>query len=224
MTAPRIRSLVPNNIMATCMSHPIYSRLSGFGWTMVPLAPFRIERIAYQSRSIIAAHRSAKGARRAAMAFDSAEPVVRLDEGTASLDEVLELVRGVDCDYWRVETSVYSVRWPDGFAVSSISDPPGFEFVGPEGILLFLQGPFERQNLPALAEMAVLGQSIAAIGPNWVQLGYLLEGTPWQQTHHVVPYGTDFVVVTSQAPLKMRVLADAACSGVAESLTPFRPG
>src|SRR5438445_1255340 len=140
------------------MSHSVYARLSGFGWTLLPGAPFRFERVPHRPRLILVEHRTADGPRRAMLDFD--DPAVELAEGTSRLEEVLEFTEGPNFDHWRMVTSVYSVRWPEGFAVGSTTDPPGFDFIGPNGTLIYLQGPFDCSHVPPFEEMASPEQQI----------------------------------------------------------------
>lgn len=200
------------------MSQHVYARLSGFGWTVLPLAPFRFERVPHQPKVILVEHQSAEGPRRAKLDFERGLPAVKLADGTDRLEDILELLEGPDVDHWKIETSVYSVRWPEGFVIRSTAEPPGFDLAGPSGTLIFLQGPFDRQNLPPLAEMVGPEQSIYRLGTNWIELAYEYEGEHWRQTHRVVDYGSDAVVVTSQAPESWDVLVSSVADRVAESL------
>jgi hypothetical protein len=206
------------------MSEHIYARLSGYGWTLLPRAPFRFQRAANHPRAVIAIHQAPGGPRRAMLSFDDDAPVVQLDDGVERLDEVLELSAGPASDHWRIETSVYSIRWPDMFAVQSTAEPPGFDLVGPNEAMVFLQGPFDPRNLPPLTEMASPGQVVHRLGANWVELDYQKDEAPWRQVHRLVGYGDDVVVVTSQAPESWNALVGAAAIGVAESLMPTIAG
>ncbi len=205
------------------MSNPVYARLSGFGWALIPFAPFIFERVPHRPSLLLVEHQSRSGPKRAKLDFADEDPAIELGEGTDRLEDILDFDRGPCSDHWRIETTVYSIRWPEGFAVQSSEDPPGFDLAGPNGTLVFLQGPFEPARLPLLADMAGAGQTVHQIGSSWVELSYLNEGAPWRQTHRLVAFGADVVVVSSQAPVEWNPLVNAAASSVAESLMPFQP-
>ena len=107
------------------MGRHVYVRLTGFGWTLLPLAPYRFERVDCQDRRVVVSHNREDGTRRATLDFGGTEPVVRLDGGTADLGEVLDLVPGAGLDHWRIETTVFTARWPASFALASQSPGPG---------------------------------------------------------------------------------------------------
>jgi hypothetical protein len=208
------------------MSQHVYARLSGFGWTLLPLAPFRFERVPGRPDSLAATHFAPGGPRRANLTFTADGPAVELAGGTQRVEEILDLLPGPGLDHWAIETTVFTVGWPASFALGSSPDPPGFELLGPGRAMVYVQGPFPRPRLPTLDAMAAPGQAVRRQGRTarwaWVELEYRHEGTPWRQTHRVVDFRDDQVcVVTSQAPLGQATPADAAADEVAASLTPF---
>jgi hypothetical protein len=198
----------------------VYARLSGFGWTLLPHAPFRFERVPHRPELLLVETNVQGVPKRAKLDFSRPNPAIELNQGTDGLEEILDFTEGPMCDHWRIETTVYSIRWPEGFAVQSQQEPPGFDLLGPNGTLIFLQGPFDPRNLPPPAEMVGEGQSVHQLGRNWVELSYLHDGVPWRQTHRLVAFGQDVVVVTSQAPAKWNTLVSAAAVNVSESLSP----
>ena len=202
------------------MSHHVYARLSGFGWTLIPFAPFRFERVPHRPQLLLVEHQSPAGPKRAKLDFAESDPTIELGAGTNRLEEVLEFTEGPESDHWRIETTVYSVRWPDAFAVQSSPEPPGFDLVGPNGTLVFIQGPFDPERLPALSDMVGTGQSIHNIGSSWVELSYLDGSVAWRQTHRLIAFGSDVVVVSSQAPVEWNALVSAAAMIVGDSLAP----
>lgn len=202
------------------MSQHVYARVSGFGWTLLPEAPFRFERVPHQTRLVLVEHSSQVGPKRAMLDFTADVPTIKLGEETERLEDVLELLEGPDSDHWRIETTVYSIRWPDGFAVCSSAEPPGFDLAGPNGTLISLQGPFDIERLPLLVDMAGPGQSIHQLGSTWVELNYLQDRQPWRQTHRLIEFGTDVVVVSSQSPVEWDALVNTSAIIVAESLEP----
>jgi hypothetical protein len=208
------------------MNQHVFARLSGFGWTLLPLAPFRFEQVPGRPWSVVATHQKPDGLKRAVLTFGGKNlPDVELGEGTASLEEVLDLCEGPDRDHWRVETTVFTIHWPQGFALESSADPgpPGFYLHGPDATLLYVQRAFPRGRVPAPAAMAGPGQAVRRHGNTWVELEYLHEGTAWRQTHWVVDLLRDHACVVSvQAPERWAGLAEATAAEVAVSLEPFQ--
>lgn len=200
------------------MAPHVYARISGFGWTLLPRAPFRFARLPEEVRSLVAEHDSPAGPRHVTLAFDGETP--------DAVDEVLDLFRGPDLDHWRVETAVFTCRWPDGLTIEFDPNPPGFYFRGPDGSLVYLQGPVPTERLPPLLEMTGPGQAVRGYGHEgligWVELAYEHDGQAWRQTHRVLDDGQGYaMVVTCQPPAESAGQASAAAREVAESLRPF---
>ncbi len=209
------------------MAPHVYARLSGFGWILVPRAPFRVERLPGRPRSLLARHDSPAGPRQATISLEEARPVVELGSDTAALNEVLDLLEGPVRDHWRIETTVFTARWPESFALTSAPSPgPPFDLHGPDGALVFVQGPIGPARLPALTAMAGPGQKVKRHGSSpgwgWVELEYTHEGIRWRQTHRVLEDGHGYaLVVTAQTPERWAELTDAAAEVVAGSLRPY---
>ena len=222
------------------MSEHVFAWVAGFGWTLMPYAPFRFERISEQLRSIRVEHTSPLCTRRVVIVVSEDGQTVRSEPAHQDGPRlaVVELIEGAAYsnwdhaaafDHWRVETSVLSVRWPEGFAVRSVAHaPPGFELVGPAGALIWVQGPFATGSLPPLEEMVAPGQTIerthSAAGGPLIELRYLHDGTVWHMFHCVVTRiaGAD-CVVTGQTPASGRDVVYAAVEEVAASLMPSPP-
>lgn len=83
------------------MSQHVFARVSGFGWTLLPLAPFRYERLQERPPAVLAVHENC----RATLTFGGGDPAAELGEGTLALDDVLDLPGGPGWDHWRVETT-----------------------------------------------------------------------------------------------------------------------
>jgi hypothetical protein len=149
-------------------------------------------------------------------------PRFGLGEGTASLEAVLDLQVGPSHAHWRIEIAVFSTRWPDGFIVVSEPKPPGFYLRGPNEGLIYLQGPFPRERLPALTAMAAPGQTIRGHGEDWVELSYEHDGVAWVQRHRLVDFEGNALVVTSQSPESGAEITDVAAEQVASSLAPYK--
>ncbi len=228
------------------MSQHVYARLTGFGWTLLPLAPFRFERVDGRERTVLAIHDPGDGPRRATINLGGAKPIVHLGERTSDLGEVLDLIPGGGCDHWRIETTVFTARWPSGFALAS---PPGpgmpspFDLLGPDGALIYVQGPLPRRDLRGLDRIAAPDQVIRRHGRSagrswwppgwavrhpgwsWVELEYRHEGSPWRQVYRLADLGGGYAcVVTKQAPEQWAEWTDQAAEEVAASIARFEPG
>jgi hypothetical protein len=207
------------------MSPHVYARLSGFGWTLLPLAPFRFERGPGRPGSLLATHFAPGGLRQASLTFAGGNPEVELAEETQTLEEILDLLPGPDADHWVIETTIFAVCWPESFTLGSTPKPPGFELIGPAGGMVFVQGPVHRSHLPPPTDMVGPGQVVRRQGQSdrwaWVELEYSHEGAAWRQVHRVVSLAGDHAfVVTSQALVGQTTLAEQAADEVAASLRP----
>ena len=168
------------------MAQHVYARLSGFGWTLLPRAPFWLERVPGRRRTVLARHDHPAGSRQAVVTVGGEAPGVELAAGTAALAEVLDLLPGPGWDHWRIETTVFTARWPESFALASAPSPgPPFDLHGPGGALLWVQGPVLLDRLPAPPAMAGAGQRVRRHGwssrGGWVELAYDRDGVPWRQ-------------------------------------------
>ena len=222
------------------MAGHVFAWITGFGWTLMPYAPFRFERVLGRLRSVRVEHSDPSGIGRVVIDVSDDGRKVRSEpehKDTPSID-VVDLIEGAAFphwshsaafDHWRVETSVLSIRWPEGFAVRSVPDtPPPFELVGPDSALIWVQGPFPSVALPPLEQMVGPGQtaeqSVATAGEPMVELRYLHDGAHWRMFHCVVDrFAGAVCVVTGQAPMRQREFVRAAVEEVASSLTPSPP-
>ncbi|MCI0574280.1 MAG: hypothetical protein L0Y66_26410 [Myxococcaceae bacterium] len=116
------------------------------------------------------------------------------------------LMAGPDTPHWTLETSLFRCRWPEGLVLASTEEgaPAPFELLGPQGAVLFLQGPLGREQLPALEEMVSPGQQVLGTGTlgeaPYVDVAYTHEGRAWRQRHVVLALGgTHVLVLTAQA-------------------------
>jgi hypothetical protein len=205
-------------------SHPmadhVYARISGFGWSIVPRAPYQAARLPNGTVRVV--HDSPGGRREAAIALTDEGIRFGLGEGTTDLKEVLDVQSGPSPDHWRIETAVFTTQWPDGFIVVSEPKPPGFYLRGPSEGLIYLQGPFPRERLPALTAMAAPGQTIRGHGEDWVELSYQHDAVAWVQKHRLVAFEGKALVVTSQTPESGAEITTVAAEQVASSLAPYK--
>lgn len=120
---------------------------------------------------------------------------------------------------WRIENSVYSVGWPDGFQVVSTQEFPGFELLGPDQEYVSIQGPAANAALPRIQDAVGPGQVVAASGDDWVELTYDHDGASWVQRVvrvQLIPEAFALVIGQGLATHRERVVAGAM--GAARSL------
>lgn len=213
------------------MAQHVYARLSGFGWILLPLAPFQLQGSSDKPRRILARHDSLQGPRQAAVTLEGNSPTVELGKDTAALEEVLDMMEGPDLDHWRIETSVYTCGWPAGFTLTSNNESarPAFFLKGPDAALLFVQGPFAITRLPSLSDMVGPGQKLRRQGRSarggWVELEYQHENRPWLQTHRLIEDVQEEVfVVTAQTPETGASLTDTAAEEIVRSFALYEDG
>ncbi|GAA2074191.1 hypothetical protein [Actinomadura alba] len=206
------------------MGH-IFARLTGFGLTLVPIWPYNFRRSPRTPDSVAVTHWAGEAAQTVTVTGAGEGPAVVLT-GVERVDQVVDVLEGPDERVWRIETSPYSVKWPEGFEIDS---PPAgdnsspFLLWGPDRSLIYPQGPWNRDRIPPLTELAGPGQTILSQerGPDFdtVDLAYRHEGGDWRQSHHLVPFGDDRVlVITAQAPATHAELTRQAAETVARSV------
>lgn len=154
---------------------------------------------------------------------------VRLRAGLAPrLDADGSVLAGPDTDSWAVETTVFRCGWPEGLTLASTEEgaPSPFELHGPEGSVLFFQGPLPREGLPPLEDFAAPGQQLlgtgTVAGAPFVDVAYTHEGASWRQRHVVLSLSEAHALVLTVQALERhmpRMLAHA--EGLVAS---FRPG
>jgi hypothetical protein len=206
------------------MAH-VLARLSGFGWTLVPFYPFRFERVARRPRAVRVI-RDGDVSRGAVFDLES-RPEVSALTGTANAEDVAELSPSTVVDDFRVETSVFTAAWPEGFAITSSEPgaPCPFDYVGEDGTLIFLQGPVAQSRVARLDSMCAPGQRLTDGGAHptgsWVELAYEHDGRAHVQRHTTVAWGSGLaLIVTAQAPLAIAERMRRAALIVVESLRP----
>jgi hypothetical protein len=205
-------------VIVECMSQHVLARISGFGWTVVPYAPFQCESVADRPRALIVQHESMG----ACVSVESGRPEFELAAGTASIHDVADVMRGPAGDHWRIETTVFMIRWPAGFAVWSSAKAPGFDLLGPHDTMIYLQGPVPAERVPPVEQMVAADQTMVEAGSDWVEVQYEHEGIAWRQKHRLVPLENYRMLVTAQGPAEHFAPADEAARQIAESLERFR--
>ena len=167
-----------------------YLKLEGHGLTIIPIPPFEISR---------------------ASALDVPLTVARegscfvINDVSGQVDsELVELSVGPD-EPWRLVTSLYTLSWPKDFAIVSSPTPdvpPGFDLVGPDQSLLYLQGPFASERVKHGELLAALGQKmienrvLGSIERVWFE--YRFEGEDYFQVHHLIGLEERVLMITLQ--------------------------
>ncbi|RPI77093.1 MAG: hypothetical protein EHM42_14175, partial [Planctomycetaceae bacterium] len=117
------------------MHHHVFSWVSGFGWTLMPFAPFRLEQRPGNLRRVVAWHEGVWGRSGAIVTVaDDGAGFIRQRKGpTLFPSRVVEVFAGAarphwtdgaQSDHWRIETEIFSVKGPAGFALESTRDVP----------------------------------------------------------------------------------------------------
>lgn len=210
------------------MSQHVYTRLAGFQLTVIPRAPFRIERTDAAPDALDVHYRSPEGPLFARLIPHEGGYKSKLDQNTASLYEVLDVDLGPSLDDWRLETSIFSCAWPRGFGLFSNrfpQDPGPFDLLGDNREMIFIQKP---RKLPALEDMCAPNQKVEQFEKTaeaeWIELAYSHEGLDWIQRYEIVRLNDVGLVVTMQSPGRFATDAIAAARQVAESLKPSESG
>jgi hypothetical protein len=181
----------------------VFARVSGYGLTLVPIWPYRFERTPAARPGSVTVTHWGDGAVRTATVHGQAVDL----SGADSVDQVVDIAAGPAERTWRVETSLYSVAWPEGFRIESPPEagPSMFDLHGPDGALLYVQGPFADDRLPMPDQLVAPGQAVVAKrrvqDVEAVELAYAHENVEWRQGYWFVPLGQGrSLVVTAQAP------------------------
>ena len=201
----------------------VLARVIGFGCTVLPRAPYRLAQRAEGGVALEIRH----GEREVVLLLRQGARSFTLGPGVTEVGQVVDVSDGPAHDHWRIETSVFSARWPDGFVLASSPDGSSmFDLFGPDDALMFLQGPFALERLPPLERLAAPGQAMVGIGVTsgvpFVELSYTHDGTPWRQWHHRIEHATTAVVLTTQVPLAHASAAHAASELLIGSLVRTR--
>ncbi|MCF2527838.1 hypothetical protein [Yinghuangia soli] len=206
------------------MGH-VFARLTGFGMTLIPVWPYTFERTVDAPGTVSVTRWEGQAARTAIVAGSAEKPSVQL-ANTQTADEVVEVLAGPAEQVWRIETTPFSVEWPEGFAIDS---PPAgdnstpFMLFGPAGSTIYLQGPLSRDQIPSPARLAAPGQALVDHRTEGafeaVELAYQHDGAAWQQSHHLVALTESHVlVITAQSPATHAAQVRAAADLMARSV------
>jgi len=177
----------------------VLARLNGYGVQLVPYWPYRFERLDADLPKVLVVR-----------VMHDGEDSTEIDpKNPVAVEGIVDVSTEPSPDGWRVETSTFSVPWPDGFHVSSPSDPADrmpYYLLGPDNASIFPQGILPNERIPAVEALAAAGQRITAQrtidGTEVIELEYTHDGGPWWQSHWLIPWGeTRTLTFTAQAPL-----------------------
>lgn len=202
----------------------VFTVASGFGLRVIPVAtPYELA-LGPDATSLDVWRHTAQGPRFARLTPNAGGYTSKIASGTATLDEVLNVVHGPDCNLWWIETSLYKLSLPPAWRVSVCGDPTApsvFDLLGPEQALIFVQTP---EFVPEIDQFMRPGQRFYARGTDqrseWVEFRYEHEKTEWTQRYDVLQIGDVACVLTFQAPVSAVASTSPAHRTVLASLTP----
>lgn len=220
------------------MSQHVYAWVTGFGWTIMPFAPYSMEQLPGEPPQIKVIHTGPSPAPFqnviVTIAGESAERVPA--SANSECPYAAELIQGAAFaewshearfDHWRIETYPFSIRWPRGFILRSVAEspPPAFELCGVDNSMIWIQGPFAENTLPPLDQLAGSGQTVlhkhSSPGGPIVELIYTHQGQSWTMFHCVIdrfPQGE--ALVSAQTPTTHRQFILDSVIAIAVSLQP----
>ncbi len=176
------------------MGH-VLTRLAGHGLVLLPYWPYTFEREPSVPGGVLVSRLLPGGERQQAL-VDPAHP--------AECHGVVDVDSGPDHPHWLLETSLFAMPWPDGYAVDSAPDPDDqtpFYLHGPAGELIFPQGPARVDGPDALVapDQTVLRHRRVP-GAEVVEVGYQHDGEAWWQAHFLMRHDEHHtLVLTAQA-------------------------
>lgn len=192
----------------------VSARLQGFGATVLPKAPYRIEHVSDAPPTQLRIHHG-----------DQSGLVDVSAALKGQITELADIEPGDGGERWYVETTAFSCAWPLGFALMSDPDYSPFVLVGPEESMIWLAGPLDRSRTSPIEKLATPDQIVRAVGQagdrERIDLEYTFEGERWWQRRYVVPWGNEkAVVISGQARSTTELLTAAAVDLIEASLSP----
>ena len=167
-----------------------YLKLEGHGLTIIPIPPFEISRSPELEIPLLVKR-------------EGSSIVIR--KGSDRVEsELVELSMGPD-EPWRLVTSLYTLSWPKDFAIVSSPTPdvpPGFDLVGTDESLIYLQGPFAIETVKHGEQLAAPGQKMienrvfGTIERVWFE--YRFGAEEYFQVHHLVSVEDRVLMITLQ--------------------------
>lgn len=124
----------------------VFVRLSGYQVRLVPYWPYRFARVDADPRAVEVTRWTASGPATAVVDTTHPSPVAH----------VVDIEDGPSTGSWRIETSVFTALWPDGFSVESSQDAADhtpFYLLSAGRAAIFPQEPLPVERVPAAAGM-----------------------------------------------------------------------
>ncbi|MET9515821.1 hypothetical protein [Streptomyces sp. NPDC002994] len=192
--------------------------------TLTPIWPYTFERVADAPSSVRVTKWEAQVARTALISAAVGTSSIALTN-VEHADEVVDVLPGPLEPGWRIETSPYSVVWPEGFTIDSppAGDNSPFHLWGPDDALIYIQGPMSPERIPAPAQFTGPGQRLIdhRQDPAFevVELAYQHDEAEWRQSHHLVVLNeTLSLVVTAQCRATQAAHVRLAAESMARSV------
>jgi hypothetical protein len=227
MQTKGIKQGVYSDLMSNQNARHHYIRVTGFGLSVLPFAPFRVGYGEEGEEGLVSLdilHFATSGEQFARIIADGNGGFrSKLDPNTRSVYDVVEIRAGLARPHWILETSVFTCDWPIEYEVASTAYPQ-------ESVILDLLGSHQEQiflqsfaQLPLLRQMPVQGQKIMSIDDSsgCIDLQYPHQGQLWYQRHRIVPFvpqGVQGILVTCQAPAPLADSVRSAADRVAHSI------
>lgn len=171
------------------MGH-VFARLVGHGLVLLPHYPYEFARHPSVPEAVEVTH----------LPGDTPLRTVVDPAAARTVPGVVDVEPGPDHPYWIIETTGFKVAWPEGFTISSSSDP--FCLWGEDDALIFIQGPAPVEDPARLVGpgQTLLDRRRLDRGLEALQLAYTHEGEPWRQGVYLFPRAGDrFLVFTAQS-------------------------
>ncbi len=177
-----------------------FARLNGYGLAVVPRVPYRINREELTNDSIRIEHGGLMA--KILIPQGGGEPELEGDVAIIDIEDV-DLQSG-----WVVETTPFSIPWPEGFTLQSGppgGGPPGFDFFAGDGRLIYPQGPYPAGKVE-LEKLLEPGSTLTLRGTvgnaDFVECAYQAEGRAWKLRHYLLrrESTSEVLVLTAQAP------------------------
>ena len=180
------------------MGH-VFAHLIGYGVQLLPYWPYRFVRPVEDDPTTVCVVRLTPDGERSAQ-INVQDP--------SSVEGIVDVTVEPSPDGWRVETTLFSIPWPEGFDVDSPTaegDRKPFYLLRDDGAAIFPQGPELNERIPPPGGWAAAGQTIVSRGTSddieIIELAYELDGESWWQCHWVIPWSTSrMLVFSAQAP------------------------
>lgn len=200
------------------MAGHVFAKLCGYGRTLIPFAPYSIDRVDCHSDFLV---RINSDNRIAVLDFTRSDFAPLLKNAT-KLSEVVEISAGYQDKKWIIETASFSTSWPHEFSIRSADkDWPLFELVGPANSTIWFQGCFPNDRVTP-ERMTAPGMQLCNLGETahwqWYEFSYEHEQMSFQQRWYVKGFNSHKkLIITAQMPTTHSSVVIRAAEELAES-------